>query len=133
MTAALAGSSFVGCPVAKKPNGASKKAKGGKKHHKRGKSHKKRDKSHKKGAAEIAAAKKPATVVRKLWGNAHGSFTTSGRYASASVLGTIWLTEDRCDGTYFEVTKDTLAVTAFAHPKKVHNVKQGQSILIPKP
>jgi uncharacterized repeat protein (TIGR01451 family) len=106
----LTGGSFVGCPVA-------------------GKTHK-----HKKGEIRLAAAKKKSTtVVRQLWGNAHGDFTTKGRYGSAAVSGTIWLTQDRCDGTYFKVTKDTIVVVAFAHPSKVHNLKQGQSILIPKP
>jgi hypothetical protein len=107
VTVTLTGGSFKGCPVA----------------HER--------KKHKKSQVHFAAAKKSATtVVRKLWGNAHGNYTTSARSASASVLGTIWLTEDRCDGSYFKVTKDTIAVTAFAHPKKVHHLKQGQSILI---
>jgi CSLREA domain-containing protein len=39
------------------------------------------------------------TVVRSLWGNGHGSFTTKGRYAAATVRGTVWHTSDRCDGT----------------------------------
>jgi hypothetical protein len=107
VTVTLTGGSFKGCPVAQER------------------------KKHKKSQVHFAAAKKSATtVVRKLWGNAHGDYTTSARSASASVLGTIWLTEDRCDGSYFKVTKDTVAVTAFAHPKKVHHLKQGQSILI---
>jgi uncharacterized repeat protein (TIGR01451 family) len=107
----LTGGSFVGCPVP-------------------GKAHK-----HKKKSQLVAAVakKKPATVVRQLWGNAHGDFTTKGRYGSAAVSGTIWLTQDRCDGTYFKVTKDTIVVVAFAHPSKQHNLKQGQSILVPKP
>jgi DNA-binding beta-propeller fold protein YncE len=112
----LTGGSFVGCPV----SGKSQK-------HKKGK-------AGKKGVLEVAAAKKKSsTVVRQLWGNAHGNFTTKGRYGSAAVSGTIWLTQDRCDGTYFKVTKDTITVVAFAHPSKKHNLKQGQSILIPKP
>jgi hypothetical protein len=112
----LTGGSFVGCPVAGK---ARKHTKG---------------KNGKKGVLEVAAAKKKSsTVVRQLWGNAHGNFTTKGRYGSAAVSGTIWLTQDRCDGTYFKVTKDTIVVVAFAHPSKKHNLKQGQSILVPKP
>ena len=47
---------------------------------------------------------------RRLWGNANGRFTTKGRYASAAVRGTIWLTEDRCDGTLIRVTRGTVTV-----------------------
>jgi hypothetical protein len=80
--------------------------------------------------AAAAATKTANTVVRKLWGNAHGSFTTSARAGAATVLGTIWLTEDRCDGSYFKVTKDAISVTAFAAPKKHHFLKQGHSIVV---
>ena len=47
--------------------------------------------------------------------------------------GTIWLTEDRCDGTYFKAKKDDVYVVAFAHPHHRHHLLQGQSILIPAP
>lgn len=77
-----------------------------------------------------SAKKKPTTVIRELWGNAHGEFTTKGRYGSAAVSGTIWLSQDRCEGTYFKVAKDTIVVTAFAFPHKHHHLKQGQSFLI---
>ena len=55
--------------------------------------------------AKPKAAKPSTTVVRSLWGNGHGSFTTKGRYAAATVRGTVWHTSDRCDGT--EVTAQT--------------------------
>lgn len=88
----------------------------------------------KKRAALIAAAsKKPNTVVRQLWGSAHGNYTTKGRYGSAAVNGTIWLTQDRCDGTFVRVTKDSVTVVAYAHPKRKHKIRQGQHILIPAP
>ena len=77
-----------------------------------------------------SAKKKPTTVVRELWGNAHGEFSTKGRYGSAAVSGTIWMTQDRCEGTYFKVTKDTIVVTAFALPHKHHHLKQGQHFLV---
>jgi hypothetical protein len=112
VTATLTGGSFAGCPA---PPKASK---------------------HKTGTVELIAAratKKPSTAVRSLWGNAHGDFTTKGRYGSAAVSGTIWLTQDRCNGTYFKVTKDTIVVTAFAQPKKRHKLKQGQHYLVLAP
>ena len=55
-----------------------------------------------KGAASAAAAKKKRgakSVLGSLWGNGKGKFRTSGKYSSATVRGTIWLTQDRCDGT----------------------------------
>jgi hypothetical protein len=87
-----------------------------------------------KGSALIAAAKKkPNTVIRQLWGSAHGDYTTKGRYGSAAVSGTVWLTQDRCDGTFVRVTKDNVIVVAYAHPKKRHNIRQGHHILIAAP
>jgi hypothetical protein len=103
----LAGGSFAGCPLPRK--------------------------ARKGLLVHTADAKTKSTVVRKLWGSAHGAYTTSGRSASATVLGTVWLTEDRCDGTYFKVTKDTISVTAFAHPKKSRVLEQGKSVLVLAP
>lgn len=40
-----------------------------------------------------------ASVLRLLHGTAHGRFRTSGRYAAATVRGTVWTTIDGCDGT----------------------------------
>jgi hypothetical protein len=84
-------------------------------------------------SAASANKKGKGAPVRQLWGNAHGDYTTNGRYGSASVSGTIWITEDLCDGTYFKAIKDNVIVVAFDHPHKKHNIKQGQSILIPAP
>ncbi|HEX4345009.1 MAG TPA: PKD domain-containing protein [Solirubrobacteraceae bacterium] len=62
------------------------------------------------GAAAGAAAtsKRPARKrskrkVRSLWGHGKGDFRTAGRRSSATVRGTWWLVEDRCDGTLTEV------------------------------
>jgi hypothetical protein len=84
-------------------------------------------------AHAAAAAKKNKTVVRDLWGNAHGKFTTAGRAGEASVLGTVWFTEDRCDGTLFQAKKDQITVTVVAHPKLKHRVAQGHSFFAPLP
>ena len=49
------------------------------------------------------AAGKPVRAAasrrRGLFGRAHGRFRTRGRNSSATVRGTEWLTEDRCEGT----------------------------------
>ena len=50
-------------------------------------------------------------MVRKLWADAHGSFSTKGNYAAGAVAGTEWLTEDLCEGTLIRVTRDKVAVT----------------------
>jgi hypothetical protein len=68
-----------------------------------------------------------------LWGNAHGNYTTKGRYGSASVSGTIWLVQDRCDGTYIFALKDDVYVIAYAHPHRRFHILQGHHILIPPP
>ncbi|HEY7967711.1 MAG TPA: hypothetical protein VID68_11830 [Solirubrobacteraceae bacterium] len=81
--------------------------------------------------AAKSGSKKSKTVVRKLWGNAHGNYTTKGRYGSASVSGTIWLTEDTCAGTYFYALKDNIIVVSFKHPHHKHNIKQGHHFFIP--
>jgi hypothetical protein len=72
-----------------------------------------RERSHIASASSTHASGKH--VVRKLWSNGHGSYETQGNYASGAVLGTRWLTEDRCDGTYFFVATDKVEVTNFVN------------------
>jgi virginiamycin B lyase len=84
-----------------------------------------------KSARSATAASSGKTVVRKLWGNAHGSFKTSGRAGEASVLGTTWLTEDLCDGTLFKAVVHNITVTSVAHPSKKHLVIQGHTYFVP--
>ena len=57
-----------------------------------------------------SAARPTATTVRQLWGDGKGRFRTRGRYASATVRGTIWLTADRCDGTFVRVRQGVIQV-----------------------
>jgi len=45
-----------------------------------------------------------------LWGNGKGRFRTTGRFAAATVRGTSWKIEDRCDGTVVSVTTGTVSV-----------------------
>jgi hypothetical protein len=107
LIATLVGGSYAGCPAPPHPTNTT---------------------------AHLATAhKKPNTVIRQLWGNAHGNYTTKGRYGSASVSGTIWLTQDRCDGTFVKVVKDNVFVVAYKHPHHRHNVHQGHHFLVPAP
>ena len=77
VVATLTGGDFSGCPTA-------------------------RERAHIARAASKRTTGKH--VVRKLWAEGHGNFTTDGNYASASVRGTKWLTEDLCEGTLIVVT-----------------------------
>jgi hypothetical protein len=61
-------------------------------------------------ARRTAAKPKKKTIVRSLWGNGKGRFVTTGRFASATVRGTVWLTQDRCDGTRIFVKTGSVAV-----------------------
>jgi hypothetical protein len=72
-----------------------------------------------------AADQKP---VRQLWGSAKGSFETKGRYLAATVRGTVWLTQDRCDGTVATVVTDHVDVTDLSLDRTV-SLAAGQSYL----
>ncbi|HEX8123424.1 MAG TPA: calcium-binding protein [Solirubrobacteraceae bacterium] len=81
-----------------------------------------------RGAVAFAARKR---VVRKLWGSGHGRFRTRGRSSAATVRGTIWTVEDRCDGTLTRVTRGLVAVENLrTHRTKL--VRAGQSLFVPR-
>ncbi len=56
---------------------------------------------------------------RGLWSNGRGRFRTRGRHGAASVRGTRWLTEDRCEGTFFRVTRGVVTVEDFSRGRTV--------------
>jgi hypothetical protein len=100
---ALRGGSFSGCPTLR-ANG-------------------------RRARSSAAHGKRP---VRKLWAEGHGSYSTKGNYATGAVLGTRWLTEDRCDGTLIRVLTDRVAVTDLVTHKHV-TVQAGHSYLAKAP
>jgi DNA-binding beta-propeller fold protein YncE len=112
VVAELAGGNFSVCPTARE------------------RSHIARARSH------IARASSSHTsgshVVRKLWANAHGKFSTKGNYAAGAVQGTEWLTEDLCDGTLIRVTRDKVAVTNLVNHRHVE-VRTGHHYLAKAP
>ena len=55
----------------------------------------------------VAGAGKP---VRRLWGKGKGKFRTKGRYASATIRGTWWLTADFCKYTLVRVNEGSVTV-----------------------
>jgi hypothetical protein len=74
-------------------------------------------------ARTVAATKKP---IRRLWGKGKGRFRTRGRYASGTVRGTSWITEDFCDGTRTRVFSGVVRVYDLV-TKKFVVLKAGQS------
>jgi len=79
-------------------------------------------------AAAIDKKKGPNGVLGKLWGDGKGKFRTTGKYSSATVRGTIWLTQDQCNGTLTRVRRGVVSVRDFKR-KKTLNVKAGRSYL----
>lgn len=79
--------------------------------------------------ASAAARAKPRTPVRSVWGNGKGSFRTAGRFAAATVRGTIWLTVDYCNGTLIRVRRGVVSVKDRVHHKTV-SVRAGSQYFV---
>jgi hypothetical protein len=69
-----------------------------------------------------------AKSVRRLWSKGKGVFRTQARFSSASVQGTFWLTDDRCDGSWTSVKQGVVTVRDFAKNKTV-TLHAGQGYL----
>jgi len=84
----------------------------------------------KNGARSAGADKKkgPKAVLGQLWGSGKGRFRTDGKYSSATVRGTIWLVQDRCEGTLTKVSRGTVQVADFQRHRTV-SVTAGHSYL----
>ena len=84
-----------------------------------------------RAATEVAdqtasISKKGKKGRRKLWGKGKGRFKTKGKYGSASVRGTRWLTENRCNrSTFFKVTQGVIKVRDLVKKKDV-KLKKGE-------
>jgi len=76
----------------------------------------------------VFASSSRSRKVRSLWGRGKGHFRTRGRNGAATVRGTVWLTEDRCDGTLVRVRRGLVAVHDFKKHKFV-DVPAGHSYL----
>ena len=82
------------------------------------------------GAAKKKKARRSAsTSVRHLWASAKGRFRTKGRYASATIRGTKWLTEDLCLATRITVAEGLVGVLDFRR-KRVTTVAAGHSLTV---
>ena len=65
---------------------------------------------------------------RFVWGRGKGKFRTTGNNGAATVRGTYWYTQDRCDGTFFRTREGVVDVRDFGKAKTVP-VKAGQRYL----
>lgn len=66
---------------------------------------------------------------RALWGRVrHGDFRTRGGYSVATVRGTVWYVEDRCDGTLTRVRRGSVRVRDLRRHRTVV-VRAGHSYL----
>ena len=79
------------------------------------------------GKAAVAALSKKTLQLLKGSDN-HGKFRTKGRYAAATVRGTVWSIADRCDGTLTQVTRGTVVVSDLVRHKSI-TVRAGHSYL----
>ena len=70
-------------------------------------------------SSKVGAKSGKSKSVRRLWGQGSGKFRTQGRFASATVRGTTWLTNDRCDGTQVQVTTGTVTVRDLVQKRDV--------------
>jgi hypothetical protein len=77
----------------------------------------------------VADVKKKKKPVRRLWGSGKGKFKTKGKYAAATVLGTIWLVADYTDHTLVTVNRGIVSVQDLVN-KKTIIVKAGHSVIV---
>jgi hypothetical protein len=75
-----------------------------------------------------ASSARSHRLLRRLWGNAKGRYRSVGFNAAASVRGTIWRTDDRCDGTLVFVQRGLVAVRDFRRHRTVR-IHTGQQYL----
>ena len=71
------------------------------------------------GSGQGASAALSAATIRRLRARASGRFRTSGRNSSATVRGTVWQVEDRCDGTLTRVRRGRVVVRDFRRQKNI--------------
>ena len=84
-------------------------------------------------AQSAAKRKKSKRKVRHLWGHGNGSFRTGGKRSAATVRGTWWLVEDRCDATLTRVKVGRVDVRDFRLKKTIRlRAKTRRSIYLAK-
>ncbi len=82
--------------------------------------------------AQIAAKHPSSKVLGRLTANSHGHFTGRGQYSAATVRGTVWGVQNRCDGTLTRVVRGVLSVRDFRLRKTI-TLFTGQTYLARAP
>ncbi len=77
------------------------------------------------GGGKASAAAKKKKKKRRLWGDGKGKFRTKGKHSAATVVGTKWFVEDRCNGTLTKVLRGVVKVRDFEANRTVR-VKAGR-------
>jgi len=81
-----------------------------------------------RAATARAAARRSERSVRRLFGRGKGRFRTRGRHAAATVRGTTWIVEDRCDATVTAVREGVVDVEDFGTGRTVA-VRAGRQLV----
>ncbi len=85
------------------------------------------------GLLAVAARIPRSSGNRRLWGNGRGKFRTRGRYGAATVRGTKWLTDDRCDGTLIRVKRGKVDVKDLQRPRRrAARLTAGEELFVKK-
>jgi concanavalin A-like lectin/glucanase superfamily protein len=71
-------------------------------------------------------------TIRRLRARANGRFRTTGRNSSATVRGTVWTMEDRCDGTLTRVKRGKVVVRDLRRKRNI-TLTTGKSYLARAP
>jgi hypothetical protein len=79
-----------------------------------------------KSRTTARAARRSSKRVRAIFGSGKGRFRTKGRHAAATVRGTMWTVEDRCDATVTSVKEGVVDVEDLVTGKDVV-VRAGES------
>jgi len=82
--------------------------------------------------ARIAASHPSRKVLGRLTANSHGHFTARGQYSAATVRGTTWSVQNRCDGTLTRVVRGVVSVRDFRLRKTI-TLFTGQTYLAKAP
>ena len=85
-----------------------------------------------KGKKASIASHPSSKVLGRLTANSHGHFVGRGQYSAATVRGTTWGVQNRCDGTLTRVVRGTLSVRDF-HKRKTITLFTGQTYLARAP
>jgi hypothetical protein len=84
------------------------------------------------GGSKGAGAALSRRAIRRLRANARGRFRSTGRHSSATVRGTVWQMEDRCNGTLTRVRRGRVVVRDFRRKRSI-TLTTGKSYLARAP